>query len=373
MNKFGKIVLACILAVILTVIMVKTAAFKNIISFISSETETSEKDFSNLWYFSQLTEREKYIYLKLATAVENNDKKVVAVGEGNLSASDASRALEAYLLDNPECFYINNKYQIGVAKFLNVSRIKIQLEFTQNIKKIEDNKKALDAAADGVISSVISPGMTNYEKAVKLHDYLIQNVKYYDYENIEDIPFEKHTAYGALVGREAVCDGISKAYSILLKKCGIQSAVVVGRMADHHAWNKVKIDNYWYNIDVTSDACGKERTVSHVYFSLSDEDILKSHVFDLTFSTPECNNSLDYYSYNNYEITNQDILSDKISKIVSNTKGDVLEFRITNTTYTIQDVVQKLYDMDFNSYKTNKIKEMSYYYIDNVFIIPKNK
>ena len=258
-----------------------------------------------------------------------------------------------------------------VSKLLNVTKIKIKLTYSENVNKLESKKMELEKKVESILNEVVSPEMTNYEKEVALHDYLIENVSYYNYENVDDIPLKKHSAYGALVEKEAVCDGISKAYSILLKKCGIQNVVVLGKMGNQHAWNKVKIDDSWYNVDVTSDACGKERIVSHVYFNLTDEVISKSHTIDLTFQTPECSKSNGYYTHNDYEITNQDFLSDKISKIVSNTKGNVLEFRIESNAYDIQDVVQKLYDMDFNKYKTNKIKEMSYYYIGNIFIIPK--
>mgnify|MGYP004620703615 CR=1 FL=1 len=371
MNKLFKTILICIIVVVLVVVMAKTIILESIMKFVFGETKSVENTFDELWYFSKLTEREKDVYLRIANAINNNDDSVVVVGKNNLSASDASRAYEAYMLDNPECFYISSNYQMGVSKFLDVTKIKIKLTYSENIKKLESKKMELEEKVGSILSEVVSPTMTSYEKEVALHDYLIENVSYYNYENVDDIPLKKHSAYGALVEKEAVCDGISKAYSILLKKCGIQNVVVLGKMGNQHAWNKVKIDDSWYNVDVTSDACGKERIVSHVYFNLTDEVISKSHTIDLTFQTPECSKSNDYYTCNAYEITNQDFLSDKISKIVSNTKGNVLEFRIESNAYDIQDVVQKLYDMDFNKYKTNKIKEMSYYYIGNIFIIPK--
>lgn len=373
MKKIIQTVIACLILIALVLVLTNTTLAQGLLKFLLNETKASDKTFNEYWYYSQLTQREKDVYMKLATAVENMDKNVTVVGGKNLSASDATKAYEAYMLDNPECFYVSNKYEIVVTKLLNVAAIKIKLDFTGNKEKIETQKNKLELEAQNIINKVISSDMTDFEKQLALHDYLLSHVNYYDYTNIEDIPNVKHTAYGALVDNEAVCDGISKAYSILLKKCGIENVVVIGKMSEQHAWNKVCLAGNWYNVDVTADACGKERTISHVYFNLTDAEMKKSHTFDLLFSTPECNNSNDYYDYYDYKITNQDILGDKVSKIIANTKGESLEFKINSNSYTIQNVVQKLYELDFNKYKTNNIKEMKYYYIGNVFVIPKNK
>lgn len=369
MKKIIQTIIACLTLISFVLVITSTTLVQDVLKLLLNETKANDKAFDEYWYYSQLTQREKDVYMKLATAVGNMDKNVTVVGGKNLSASDATKAYEAYMLDNPECFYLSNKYEIAVTKLLNAVAIKIRLEFTENKEKTEVQKNKLELEAQNIINRVISSSMTDFEKQVALHDYLLSHVNYYDYTNIEDIPNVKHTAYGALVANEAVCDGISKAYSILLKKCGIKNVVVTGKMVEQHAWNKVCLVGNWYNVDVTADACGKGRTISHVYFNLTDAEMQKSHTFDLLFSTPECNNSNDYYDYYDYKITNQDILGDKVAKIIANTKGEPLEFKINSSSYTIQNVVQKLYELDFNKYKTNNNKEIKYYYIRNVFVI----
>ena len=58
------------------------------------------------------------------------------------------------------------------------------------------------------------------------------------------------TAYGALVNKEAVCEGYAKAYKLLLNAMGIECDVVINA---EHAWNVVQLEGKWYLVDVTND------------------------------------------------------------------------------------------------------------------------
>lgn len=371
MKNLFKVICCCIILVVFVIIMTKTTFLENIFSFVFSETKNSEESFDEFWYYSCLTKREQEIYLKVAAAVENHKNKVVEIGDSVLSASQAARAYEAYLLDNPDRFYVSNKYEVSEAHVLNVTKIEIKLSYDWNKKETENKKRALAKELDNVISKVITADMTDFEKEVALHDYLVNNVRYYSYTDIDEIPSLMHNAYGALVQGEAVCDGIADAYCLLLRKCQIDNVVVTGRMGDRHAWNKVKLDGEWYNVDVTSDACGKERVLSHIYFNLSDASMLSSHIINTDFDTPVCNGEkYNYYGYNDFNLTTKDFFSDKIQKIIKASNEDVLEFKVDEN-FDIKDVIQELYNLNFNNYKANGIREVKYFYIQNVLVISK--
>ena len=82
--------------------------------------------------------------------------------------------------------------------------------------------------------------------------------------------------YGALVGKVAVCDGISDAFRILCLVEGIECLKVSGiGKTENHAWNKVKIGDSWYVVDATWSKAAK--CVIHRYFMVSDEVIASSH------------------------------------------------------------------------------------------------
>ena len=79
-----------------------------------------------------------------------------------------------------------------------------------------------------------------------------------------------HTAYGCLVADSsgnpnyAVCDGYTLAMEYLLQQCGIEAAFIGGMAgssqadAGGHAWNIVKIENIWYEVDATWDDAGSQ-------------------------------------------------------------------------------------------------------------------
>jgi hypothetical protein len=88
------------------------------------------------------------------------------------------------------------------------------------------------------------------EQIATFHDYLIKNVTY-------DLTFKYcHTAYGAMISKKAVCDGFAFAMQYFCEELGIPCVIVTGDTDNPdlgHAWNKVKIGNNWYVVDVSGD------------------------------------------------------------------------------------------------------------------------
>lgn len=134
--------------------------------------------------------------------------------------------------------------------------------------------------------SWIKSGMSNADKSLAMHDYLVLNAKY-DKENglTNTIPHISHTAYGILVLGVGVCDGYAFAYKDLLTRLGI-STIKLSSDTMNHAWNMVYLGGKWYHVDVTWDdptfnpANGwlnndydLEGRVEHEYFLLSDSAI----------------------------------------------------------------------------------------------------
>lgn len=89
-----------------------------------------------------------------------------------------------------------------------------------------------------------------------------------------------HNAYGALVDGKAVCDGYTKAFQYLLQRVGIQSFMVTGiGNGVKHAWNIVRIDGKYYNVDLTWD--DQKSDIIYTYFNITDEEIKSlSHILD---------------------------------------------------------------------------------------------
>ena len=136
------------------------------------------------------------------------------------------------------------------------------------------------AAVDGAIASCVTDGMSDYEIAKALHDYLALNCEYDMRYYSGGMPSISYTAYGALVNRMAVCQGYALAYQELLAQCGIESEYVSGwGNGGRHGWNIIQIDGEWYHVDVTWDdpTPNREGYVRYKYFLKSDKTMSHDH------------------------------------------------------------------------------------------------
>ena len=104
--------------------------------------------------------------------------------------------------------------------------------------------------------------------------------------NLDSSNPDSHSIAGFLNDGLIVCDGYAKTFTWILRCLGMDSIVVYGiggENRDNHAWNKVKIGDAWYNMDVCwrDTGCGNEYFLkSDSYFmnrlhSFNDSDILE--------------------------------------------------------------------------------------------------
>ena len=143
----------------------------------------------------------------------------------------------------------------------------------------EDKKNIYEAAVDKALREALGKNkgkdMTELQKALALHDWLVMNCQY----DVTTSRPNAHTAYGAIVEGYAVCDGYANAYNDLLGRVGVTATYVLGRKPLHlgedpqlHAWSCVTIGGKKYHVDVTADDPVPDRPsiVSRGYFLVSD-------------------------------------------------------------------------------------------------------
>ncbi len=124
------------------------------------------------------------------------------------------------------------------------------------------------------------------EKELAIHDKLLEMIVYDKACAQASSAYHiSHTAYGALLNGTCVCDGYSLAFSYLLDGVGINSMVVSGRAGEeatgNHAWNIVKLDGSWYEVDCTWDDYVPQQVlpdefvteVQHLYYHLTTSQI----------------------------------------------------------------------------------------------------
>lgn len=167
--------------------------------------------------------------------------------------SDLSDSIKAFYLTEPEMFFVKREITIRYSE--TGSKYQIEFEYLYKQSEIEKMRKKLRKAALDATEAV-TPGMTDAEKALVVHDYIIANCKY-------DQSQTKYSAYDCLVKGSSVCQGYSLAYIYVLRDIlGIDCSMVLSD-SQNHSWNYVKIDDKWYHTDLTAD--------DPTYYTISDE------------------------------------------------------------------------------------------------------
>lgn len=237
--------------------------------------------------------KEKYFkaYNAIKSGVENFESEI-RLGTG-IDENELRMIFNSYRSDHPEHFWLNPvntlfktcTYNGGTSEYF----IAPEYFFTKENLPAETEK--INAAADELLKG-ITPSMPEFERERLLHDRLAKSITYDLNEKYA------HTAYGALVNGRAVCDGYTQAFQYLLQRVGIQSFMVTGAgNGGNHAWNIVRIDGRYYNVDLTWD--DQESDTFHAYFNLTDERIKEDHTFDTTvYRIPECNSTdANYFTH----------------------------------------------------------------------------
>ena len=338
------------------------------------------EEYTSLYYYNQLTAKQKEYYIKIDTCIKKLEQDIHFGFAKNADVKkDVSLVLSAIYNDRPEYFYLPQDYNVKSLKVGDIEYTYLRLKYTvKSIDERDRKTREMNRIIDSMISSSVTDEMTDFEKELALHDALMNKVEYLVYEKIETIPQEQHTAYEAFVNNSGVCDGMAKAYMMLLNKVGIETIMVTGKIADiAHAWNIVKLDGEYYHVDPTSDTVeiSEKTIVMHRYFNLSDNEIFITHILDKEFEVPKCTGTkYNYYLYKSYYIDYIDNLRTKVVRVVNaQWYNEIIEIKL-DSLYSHQKLIEELYYLNFNNWNKNYQSAVTYHKLEDVFIFEnKNK
>ncbi len=227
-------------------------------------------------YYQMLSENQQSVYRQIyANALELTAR---FAPEKTVTAGDVKNAFEAVIGDHPELFWLETGYS---GKYMgNGQCVEIDLKYNSTVNDLESAKQKFDAAAQNLLSGAASLG-SDYEKGKYVHDALAAAVTY-------DLSADMNqSAYSALVYGRSVCAGYARAYQYLLQQLGIPCYYCTGYSGGNHAWNIMKLDDGYYNVDVTWDDADPVR---YDYFNKTDADYATTHVRqNLSVYLPACN------------------------------------------------------------------------------------
>ena len=101
------------------------------------------------------------------------------------------------------------------------------------------------------LSTVINDSMSEREIVTVIHDEICNRMSYTNNGLVNSITefetFENGTG-------QLVCNGYSNLFKLLCDYAGIETQTLANNTMNH-AWNRVKVDGIWYDVDVTWDDC----------------------------------------------------------------------------------------------------------------------
>ncbi len=296
-------------------------------------TVTEQQGVNRDW----LSQENRELYDVIKSGLLRRDDEILvrrfAYGE-----EDVRDVLWCIMSDSPELFYVDWSWDVRSQDngFVVLPRYLVEPD------ELAARQGELNAAVDAIAAQAeVAGAATDYDKALFVHDYLVKNCKYN-----EQGAAQIHTAYGALVGREAVCDGYAHAAQLLLNRLGVGCVYVEGSTLpasasdEGHAWNIVTVDGAPYHFDATWDDRDAEHVddsydniVSYNYFLISDEDMAIDHRVDNLVPLPACPEGYRYFRKNGLEGNLfEDIYDSVLDTVVSNAGQEIyfVEFRIAN-------------------------------------------
>lgn len=228
-----------------------------------------------------------------------------------------------FLIDKKPEFYVETSEQMIYA---------VERGYRPYFASSDSEPALIYKKAREVLNAIVKDEMNDYDKLLAIHDWIALNVIYdselYEMVDMKDDQIQQYRGFcleGVFVDGRAVCDGITKAFTLMARIEGIECIRVSGQMGGTgHAWNKVKIDGIWYAVDVTGDDAilslsgteTKYEELRHDYFLISDAKISATHRENDTSTAPTATGEYNYFVNNEFSANTQTKLETYFKKVV---------------------------------------------------------
>lgn len=251
---------------------------------------------SEYYQYASMPAAQRSAYNKIRDGIAAT-KNIIDVTSENLSYDDALGAVQMVLADNPQFFWVAKSLSLFFDAGDKVTSVVLYYSDGENMDSLDSNYKVIvgadrakienqitefNAKAKQILDSIpVSASPINKEKMI--FDYIVKNTDYDAETASKEIDYTKppnrcFDAYGAAVKNLAVCEGYAKLFQYLCYQVGINCTQVTGISMDiNHMWNAIKIENEWYNVDVTWADGYSNNKIYYGYFNITDEEISPNH------------------------------------------------------------------------------------------------
>ncbi len=251
-------------------------------SLAASQWAGSGCDF----YFSTLNTMEKKLYLELKkqadsymTGTENFETtEVVRDGQNvviyilplvsyeGMEISQMKKVFYCFMFENPQYYFMRNS--VVYSDNTKMMAVGLYEAFADGQVRSEYTSRLAGQLADW--EGQIAEAQTIVDKEAKIHQLVCGHVSYNNEMAVDD-PDDREMSQSCisavLFGQSTVCAGYAQLFTLLCARAGITCVTVT---SDSHAWNKVRMGDFWYNVDCTWD----DNRGDDAYLNVADERLL---------------------------------------------------------------------------------------------------
>ena len=231
-------------------------------------------NYKTYYYYNQLNSKEKKAYERLFTALQNGKNKADLTGLG-LDADSVSNVLFKMLRDVDQYIYIDWYKEDWISwDFSGSECIEVTINYDTKDKKLQERQKNFEKKAAKIIAAA-KKQPTAYGKLKYIHDWLVENTHWLLDESDRSV----NTAEGPIINGVSVCGGYAHAFNYLAKSLGFDCIYVVSDDGTH-AWNRVKLNGIWYNLDISWDDLDlyDDNKIHYENFLKSDKTFKETHL-----------------------------------------------------------------------------------------------
>ena len=226
----------------------------------------------------------------------------ININNYNLSINEAISVWKVFYIENPRYYWLSNNISHSGENIM----ICIDEDYAQaSYRKACD--RAIEAMVENCVAS-INKEESDLEIALNIHNFILDTMNY-AYEADGTTPKNDiwaHNLVGCAKYNLGVCESYAKTYLYLCLLNDIDCIIVTGtantgKGEEAHGWNLIKLDQFWYAVDITWNETNIDGERSVNFFGLSTRAINYAHVAETS------NEYGINYLYNLPEINNRDI------------------------------------------------------------------
>jgi uncharacterized repeat protein (TIGR02543 family) len=249
----------------------------------SSQIYSDDWDqYSTNYYYNQMSDDQREFwdaldvmclnYLKKKTDMNymRGDYVTDYVYTTKLSKDDATMVAYIFRYSNPQYYFLEPVTFYSITSRNVGLSIAVYEAFEDGSDRASATKEFQSAIQSWL--AAVAGYATEYEKVLAIHDQICNNTVYNDGAlnmfGFVDINVEQElmtqSAYSTFCMGTTVCAGYAQACELMCNALGIDAIVVT---SNDHEWNKVRMDDCWYNVDCTWDDQGD---ATYAFFAKSD-------------------------------------------------------------------------------------------------------